>query len=272
MMRIKILIYTIILSAVIVATPAYAGTGMFDRGSSERESRRRGKSITLPKVEQAFVEGDYEKVIIIGTGYTSRRTKRDDELQYLMGRALLKLERFEEARNRFSRVINDSDSDKLLDESYLGLADSYYLEGDYKKAKEHYEKVMRYFPDLNDMPTVYCRLGECHSKLGDDAASKEYYDKLVRLYPYSLETILLGGEESRFLEYSIQVGSFEKWGNAKKLCDELKGKEFDADIYTTVLGGSHFYRVRVGRFNRLGDAEDMARTLRNRGYPVKIYP
>lgn len=262
----------IILLVIFTTSTAYGGISMFEKGPSERKSTRRGKSTALTKAEQAFIKGDYEGVIIIGNSYLTQRTKSDDELQYLMGRALLKLNRFDEARNRFSRVINDSDSDRLLDESYIGLADSYYLEGDYKKAKEYYEKVIRYFPDLDDTPIVYYRLGECCAKLGDNATSREYYDMLVRIYPYSLETKFLVGEKSDFVEYGIQVGSFKKWRNAKKLCDELKSKDFDADIYTAVLGGSYFYRVRVGRFNRLGDAEDMARALRNRGYTVKIYP
>lgn len=250
--------------------PAYGG--MFDRGPSKEKSAGISKSATLMKAEQAFLKGDYEEAVLVCNAYTSRRSKLDDELQYLMGRALLKLGRFGEARNRFSRVLNDSDNDKLLDKACIGLADSYYLEGDYKKAKSDYEKVMRYFPNSDEIHIVYYKLGECYSKLGDSAASKEYYDKLISRYPYSLEARLLGGAKTDFVTYSVQMGSFTKWSNAKKLCNELNNKGFEANIYTVLVGDRRFYRVRVGEYSRLGDAEDIARTLRNRGYSVKIYP
>lgn len=275
MTKLKILpLKFIIVAILVIGIPAprvYGGT-YFDKGFPEEKSDRARSSFTLEKAEKAFMESNYEDVVNIGNSYLARRTKLNDELQYLTGRALLKLGRFDEARNRFSSVVNYSKSDNLLDKAYIGLADSYFLEGDYKKAKEHYEKVMRYFPDSDDMCIVYYRLGECYAKLDKRATSEEFYDKLVKLYPDSLEARLLVGEKSDFVTYSVQVGSFKKWNNAKKLHDELKNKGFDVNIYTTILGNTRFYRVRVGQYDRLSDAEDMARTLRNRGYSVKIYP
>ena len=269
-MRKLIFVVLAILISGFIIFPAYGG--MFDRGPSEKKSARRSKSTALMEAEGAFLKENYEEAIIICSASGTYRSKLDDELQHLTGRALLKLGRFNEARNRFSRILNDSDSNKFLDKAYIGLADSYYLEGDYKKAKSDYEEVIRYFPDSDDMHIVYYRLGECYSKLGNNAASKEYYGKLLRIYPESLETKLLIGDKSDFVTYSVQAGSFEKWSNAKKLHDELNNKGFEANIYTAIVGESRFYRIRVGEYSRLSDAEDMARDLRNRGYSVKIYP
>ena len=264
------IIFIVIALLLIGVFPAYGG--MFDRGPSKERPAGRSKSSALMKAEKAFLRGDYEKAVNIANTHIKSRGKLDDELQYLAGRALLKLARLDEARNRFSRIINDSDSDKFLDKAYISLADSYYLEGDYKRAKSDYKKVMRYFPDSEDIPTVYYKLGECHSKLGEREASKKCYDELLRLYPASLEAKVLIGEKSDFVMHSVQLGSFTKWSNAKKLHDELRSKGFDVNIYTAVVGDSRFYRVRVGQYSRLSDAEDMARTLRNRGYSIKIYP
>lgn len=266
------IILPIILLLLAAAIPAYSETSLLKRGHPEERRARRTKSATLTKAEQAFIMGDYEQVVTIGNSYIARRNESDDELQYLTGRALLKLRRYDEARNRFSRVINDSQTDKFLDGAYIGLSDSYYMEGDYTTAKEYYDKVMRYFPDSDNLPIVYYRLGECHSKLGNGTLARDYYNKLVRLYPDSLEAKLLIGEKSEFAAYSIQAGSFTKWSNAKKLCDELKGMGFDANIHTAILGDTRFYRVRVGQYKSIGEAEDMVRTLRNRGYEVKICP
>ena len=266
----KIVMACLVISALgLVALPVHGG--MFDRGPSKERSTTT-KSSTVRKAEQAFLKGHYEEVVNIGNTYTSSRGRSSDELQYLTGRALLKLGRLDEARNRFSRIVNDSDNDEFLDKSYMGLADSYYLEKDYKKAKSHYEKIMRYFPDSDEVPTIYYKLGECSSKLNEKEASKGYYDKLLALYPASLGAKLLAGEESDFVIRSVQVGSFSRWSNAKKLNDELNSKGFDSNIHTAIVGDSRFYRVRVGQYNTLSDAEDMARTLRNRGYSVKICP
>ncbi len=250
--------------------PAHGG--YFDRGPSDSDRDDGYKGRALKKAEEAFIEDDYEEVVRIGDSYPAKGSKINDELEYMEGRALLKLGRFDEARNCFTRVVNHSNRDELLDESYMGLADSYFLEGDYEKAKEHYDNVLRYFPDSDDKPIVYYRLGECCGKLGDKTESAGFNDMLVRLFPDSLEAKMLKGKGSSFVTYSVQVGSFTKWSNAKKLNDELKRQAFDVNIYTTVAGQSRFYRVRVGQYDKLSDAEDMARNLRNKGYPVKIYP
>lgn len=247
--------------------PVYAS--IFDRGP---KTKRVSKSSALLKAEKAFLKGDYEEAIIVCNAYGTSRGKLDDELQYITGRALLKLGRFSEARNRFSRILNDSDSYKFLDKAYIGHADSYYLEGEYKKAGSDYENVVRYFRDSEEMHIVYYKLGQCYSKLGDKKASKKYYDRLINSYPESLEAKLLVGGKSDFVTYSVQAGSFTRWSNAKKLHDELNKKGFEANIHTATVGDSRFYRVRVGQYSRLGDAENMARNLKNKGYAVKIYP
>ena len=247
--------------------PAYSG--MFDRGPESAKVRKSG---SLVKAEQAFLKEDYEEAVIICNAYVTHGDKIDDELQYIAGRALLKLGRFAEARNRFSRILNDNDSDIFLDKAYIGLADSYFLEKNYEEAKSYYEKVIGYFPDSGDIHTAYYKLGECHAKLGDRETSKKYYGKLVKSYPESLEAKLLVGEKSDFVTYCVQLGSFTKWKNAKNLHDELKKKGFDVNIVTARVGDSRFYRVRVGQYNRFSDAEDKARELRNKGYAVKIYP
>lgn len=251
---------------------AYSGAGYFDRGPDEDKPKAEHVSFSLKKIEKVFLEGKYEEVVDTIKGYSARGSKLDDDSQYLMGRALLKLGRFSEARDYFSNVVNYSKGDKLLDKAYIGLADSYYLENDYEKAIEHYEKVLRYFPDSDDMPIVYYKLGDCYAKTGDRSKSNECNDKLLSSYPDSLEAKLVVVTDSEYVTYSVQVGSFKEWKNAERLNDELKRQGFDVNIFTTAVDDSRFYRVRVGQYSNRSDAEDMARTLLNKGYDVKIYP
>ena len=264
-------IFTIVSMLIWMLTqPAYGG--YFDRDPSGERPRGGYKGTAARKAEEAFLKGDYEEVVILNNNYSKGGSRINDDLEHITGLALLKLGRSDEARNCFTRVVNHSERDDLLDESYIGLADSYYLEEDYGKAIEYYENVLRYFPDSDYKPVVYYKLGECYGKTGNKSESVACHNKVVRLFPDSIEAKMLKGESSSFITYSVQVGSFRKWNNAKKLHDELKSQGFDVNIHTTVTGQSRFYRVRVGRYDKLAEAEDMARNLRNKGYPVKIYP
>ena len=170
------------------------------------------------------------------------------------------------------KVLDTSENKKFLAEADIGIADSYYLDEEYRQARDYYEKAARHFPDSDNMHIVYYRLGECYSKLDNEPMAKEYYDKLRRLYPDSLEAKLIKGEGSGFITYNVQAGAFSKMENAERLRDELKEKGFDASIQTVTVEGSPFYRVRVGSYSRLSDAEDMAQNLQNKGYTVKVNP
>ena len=264
----KIIIFLV---ALMVAMPTYAGTSIF--GGPSKEKREEGSmAVSAPSAEGAFVKGDYEEALRIGKAYLERRPKNDEKVQCLVGRALLKLDRLDEARDHFIKVAEKSRDKKFLAEAALGIADSYYLDSEYRQARDYYEKIARSYPDADSMNIVYYRLGECYSKLENDSTAKEYYDKLMRLYPDSLEAKLLKGEGSGAITYSVQVGSFNKMDNAERLSGELKAKGFDANIQTVTVDGSFFYRVKVGSFTRMRDAEDMARNLQNKGYTTKVCP
>lgn len=252
--------------------PAHAGTSVFDRGPSEEKGEPEAGVFRVTNAEQAFVRGDYEEAVRLGNAYLTRPPKHDEEVRCLAGRALLKLKRTNEARDYFMKVLDTSENKKFLSEADIGMADSYYLDEEYRQARDYYEKAARHFPDSDSINIVYYRLGECYSKLGNESMAKEYYDKLCRLYPDSLEAKLIKGEGSGFMTYSVQAGAFGKMENAEKMRDELKAKGFDASIQEVTVNDSPFYRVRVGSYSCLSDAEDMARNLQNKGYAVKVNP
>ncbi len=262
----------IFLLMLMMAMPVYGGTSIFERGISEERREERGIAVSAPNAEGAFVKGNYEEVLRMGEAYLKRRPKNEEKMLCLMGRALLKLKRLDEARDYFLKVAEGSRDKKCLAEANIGIADSYYLDGEYRQARDYYEKVARSYPDADSMNIVYYRLGECYSKLENDTTAKEYYDKLMRLYPDSLEAKLVKGEGSGAITYSVQVGSFNKMDNAERLCAELKTREFDANIQTVTVDNTCFYRVKVGSYSRIRDAEDMARNLQNKGYTTKVCP
>lgn len=264
----------VFLLALVMAIPAYcvpvsAGVSIFDRSPAEE---KRGGTAGAHNIEEAFVKGDYYEVLRIGAACLSRRSKNEQKIQCLMGRALLKLNRFDEARGRFFKAAEGARDEKFGAEANIGVADSYYLNGEYRQARDYYEKAAKSYPGLDSMNIVYYSLGECYSKLDDAGAAKEYYDKLTRLYPDSLEAKLLKGKGSGSVTYCVQAGSFNKLDNAERLRAELKSQGFDAFIQTVMVEGSYFYRVRAGNYSRIKDAEDAARNLRNKGYTTKVCP
>ncbi|MBU4377237.1 MAG: SPOR domain-containing protein [Candidatus Omnitrophica bacterium] len=269
MKRIIIFLLALILIVPAYAVPAYAGTSVFDRGPAEEKASSR---TSAPNIEEAFVKGDYNEVVRMASSYLNYRPKNDEKIQCLMGRALLKLNRLDEGRSRFFKVAEETKDKKFQAEATIGIADSYYLDEEYRQARDYYEKVARLYPDLDNMNIVYYALGKCYSKLDNAATAKEYYDKLMRLYPNSLEAKLLKGEGTDSVTYCVQVGSFNKLENAERLRAELKSKGFDAFIQTVTVEGTYFYRVRVGKYSRIGDVEDVARNLRNKGYTTKVCP
>src|SRR3990167_3096263 len=147
------------------AVPAYTGTSIFERRASEEKREERGIAVGEPSAEQSFVRGDYEEALRIVKAVLSRRPKNDEKIQCLMGRALLKLNKLDEARDYFLKVAEESRDKKFLAEANIGIADSYYLDGEYRQARDYYEKVARSYPDADSMNIVYYRLGECYSKL-----------------------------------------------------------------------------------------------------------
>lgn len=262
----------ILLALIIIGAPVYGGMSIFDRGPSEESGVRESMAAKITNPEEAFVKGDYGEVVRIGKACLDRNLKHDEKMRCLVGRALLKLKRFDEARGYFINVAENSKNKRFLAEANIGTADSYYLDEEYGQARDYYEESVRHFPDSDSMNIVYYRLGECYLKLGNESVAKEYYDKLRRIYPDSLEAKLMKGEDSGFITYSVQAGAFNKIDNAEKMRDELKAKGLDASIQEVAVEGSSFYRVKVGNYSRASDAEDMARNLRNRGYTVKVNP
>jgi rare lipoprotein A len=80
----------------------------------------------------------------------------------------------------------------------------------------------------------------------------------------SFASVPLGGP------FTIQVGSFKKESNAKRLRKGLKIKYKNVYITTAYLDGQKFYRVRIGTFKDRQRAYLRAKTLAEEGYSIFI--
>ena len=67
--------------------------------------------------------------------------------------------------------------------------------------------------------------------------------------------------------YSVQVGSFREYGNAKRLSDDLKNLFGHSEIRSATVNGDLYYRVHAGKYTSLKAAEEAERKFIDHGYP-----
>ena len=71
--------------------------------------------------------------------------------------------------------------------------------------------------------------------------------------------------------FTVQVAATKNEVEAQSAVDELKAKGFDAYFYRTLVGNSHFYRVRVGIFQTREKAIEEVYKLQICGFSQGLY-
>jgi len=247
------------------------GPAFFNEADARTPEPRpfQGKSGT----EECFVLGDYENAAREAAKTLPLASAEKGKLYYISGTSLNKLGRYEPARENFKSLIENYPKSEYAPLAQLGIADSYYLNEDYRAAAEEYEKYITGYPKSEAAATAYFRLGKCAQKEGRWQSARNYYQKVKTEYPLSFEAQMASETLSEeILYFTVQVGSFGKKSNALKLCDELVKKGYDASILKTQSDGQETYRVRVGRSDARAEAEELAKRLQAEGLPVKILP
>lgn len=67
--------------------------------------------------------------------------------------------------------------------------------------------------------------------------------------------------------YSVQVGSFKEYANAKRLSDELRNLFGFSEIRSATVNGELFHRVHAGKYTSLKTAEEAEKKFIDHGYP-----
>ena len=228
------------------------------------------RAATAEDVEGYFVRGDYEDTVREGVKILETSQEKD-KIFYMIGTSLNKLGRYDLARKNFGTLIDAFPRSDFTPLSQLGIADSYYLGGDYKAASSEYEKYVTKYPMSQGSATAYFRIAKCAQKEGRWQEARNYYRKVMSDFPASFEAQMASQAMSEeTLYFTVQVGSFNKKANAIKLCDELVKKGYDTSIVKAQTEES--YKVRVGKLNTREAAEELAKRLRADGLPTKVLP
>jgi tRNA-2-methylthio-N6-dimethylallyladenosine synthase len=233
-----------------------------------------GFSLDLDKVKVYYLKGDYKSAILEGEKVLANTgfSAHSDELYYLLGLSYIKDGNYLRASDIFEIIIKEFKDSILKNEAKLGLGDSYFLRGNYKKAKTYYEELLNTNDSVKLKPAVYYRLSQCAFKEGAAQEGKDYADKLRNEFPANLETKFNKELYPVPDFYTIQVGSFSNSNNANNLCSKLISKGYDAYIQEADADGKKIYRVKVGRLKSRAETIMLENKLSSEGYPTKIAP
>ncbi len=235
-----------------------------------------GYCLDINRLKSYFLSGDYKSAITEGekilTHYDAH-SQGLDELYYFLGLSYLKDGNYLRASDIFEIILREFKGSSFKDEAQLGLGDTYFLKGDYDKAKEHYSQLLNSTPDTRFKAQAYYRLSETAFKAGDTQSAKGYLDKLKNEFPLSPERNL---EKDLYavsdIYYCVQVGSFVNPNNANRLRDKMISKGYDAYVQEADASGAKSYRVKVGRLKTRNEAASLEAKLSSDGYPTKIIP
>ncbi len=230
-----------------------------------------GYCLDLDKIKSCYLRGDYKSAITEGEKMmaNTRVSSHSDELYYFLGLSYSRDGNYLRASDIFEIILNEFKDSILKDDAVLGLGDTYFLRGDYKKAKQYYSGLLG---NARLKPAVYYRLSQCGFKEGYAREGKDYADKLKNEFPHNPESKFNKELYSVSDFYSVQVGSFSSPANANNLRDKLISKGYDAYIQELESDGKKAYRVKAGKLKSRPEAVQLEGKISSEGYPTKITP
>ena len=227
----------------------------------------------IASIEKLFLEGRYEKVINESDKLIDSDSRQRDELYYLKGLVGLKTDKFNEARKSFEYIIHKFPKSKRVFDAYLGIGDSYLLEGSAGAAIRIYSEMAEKFRNDRNISLVYYRLSDAHNALGSDSEAALYLAKAKSGSPLSFEYRRAKGQLRKVVAdkyVSVQVGSFKSEKNARRFAQKLSREGYDSYLESPPVSGDNLYRVKAGRFKSRKEAESLVSKLKKAGYTTKI--
>ncbi len=231
-------------------------------------------ALNLDKVRFYFLNGDYNACINEGEKILagSGNARGLDSLYYLLGLSYLKEGNYLRASDIFEIILKEFKHSVFKEEARLGLGDTYFLRGDYNKAAGYYRGLLADDPSTKFAGLIYYRLSQCAFKTGNTSEGDDYLGRLKKQFPLNPEIISDKDLSSPVNYYTVQIGSFSSNQNAASLESKLIQKKYPAYVEEYRLGDKTSYKVKVGRLASRQEAADLAGRLSREGYPTKICP
>jgi len=194
-------------------------------------------ALDLDKVKVVFLKGDYKSAISEGERLLAGNATaaHSDELYYILGLSYLKDGNYLRASDIFEIILKEFSQTNFKEGSMLALGDTYFLRGDFSNAEEHYKDLLNSNPGTRFKALTYYRLSQVGFKKGETKDGEEYLNKIKQEFPLNPELML--NEDLSLVPDS------------------------SADIY---------YSVQVGSFTNAANARNLTEILIKKGYDAYI--
>lgn len=191
----------------------------------------------LDKIKIYFLEGDYKVAIQEGEKILadSGHSRNLGELYYILGLSYMKDGNYLRAADIFEIILKEFKNSEFKEEAKLGLGDTYFLREDFTRAQGCYKELMDSNPYSKLKGQAYYRLSQIGFKKGDTQQGQEYAQKLKQEFPSNME--LFQSKDTLF----IAEPSFD-----------------------------FYYTVQVGSFSNSINAKSLTEKLIQKGYPAYI--
>ena len=231
-------------------------------------------ALDIDRMRACFVGQDYDACITEGERLLagSGYSRETDQLYYLLALSYLKQGNYLRASDIFEIILKEFKDTQYKEESLLGIGDAYFLKGDYAKAAGFYQELLKKNPKTKYAAVLYYRISQCAFKTGNTGQGDEYACKLKDSFPLNLEGRINTDIACPLTYYSVQVGSFSSAKNAGNLVGKLGRQGYVAYVEQSSGMGKTLYRVRVGKVSTQKEAQDLARKLQLQGYSTKVCP
>ena len=205
-------------------------------------------ALDLQKMKVSLLEGDYKQAITEGENIlAAQEESRDlDELYYLLGLSYLKDGNYLRASDIFDIIMREFTDSKYKDEARLGMGDAYLLQGSFDKAQSNYEDLLKVNPQTKLKAQVYHRLSQIGFKKGDTEFGKKYLEMLKQEFPGNAELLL---NRDLYPESAPIVPSV---ATASAASNEV------------------FYTVQVGSFSNRLNAENLIQKLNQEEFSAYV--
>ena len=134
-------------------------------------------ALNIDKVKVAFLSGDYKEAISEGERLLAGAEHSEpnlDKLYYLMALSYMQDGNYLRACDIFEIILKEFKSSQLQEEALLGLADTYLLRGDLTGAERAYNQLIAEYPSTELKEQVYQRLAKVALNRGDKVKAEDY--------------------------------------------------------------------------------------------------
>jgi tetratricopeptide (TPR) repeat protein len=206
-------------------------------------------ALDLDKMRSCLLNNDYQAGINEGERLLSNTRANEqglDELYYLLGLSYLKQGNYLRASDIFEIIIREFRNSRFSEASRIGLGDAYFVKGDYLKAEGVYNGLLSSAARTKYKAGLYYRLSQTAGRLGSSQQEKAYLEKLRSEFPHSPES--LGKVELSSLPQPMET-----------------------EVAVPAAGSAGFtYTVQVGAFSTRSNAQRLVEALKRKGYSAYI--